>query len=114
MSSANRITTNSSSASSHSSSGSANSRRPRSALARTVAPRPPRDTLRQPPMHANGAQGSVAILSAGWDRPYAFGLTNALLATGLSVELIAGDDLSAADFAPGAKLKVLNFRVTSS
>jgi glycosyltransferase involved in cell wall biosynthesis len=64
-------------------------------------------------MSTDTARADVAILSGGWDRPYAFGLTDALVRNGLRVELIAGDDLTDADFGHPRTLRVLNYRVTN-
>src|SRR5688572_19708207 len=55
----------------------------------------------------------VALLSAGWDRPYTFGLTTALVKAGVRVELIAGNDLSARDFNHPPSLTMLNLRESS-
>ena len=51
-----------------------------------------------------GPETEVALLTGGWDRPYAFGLTSALLKEGIRVDLIAGDDLTARDFPNAADL----------
>lgn len=55
----------------------------------------------------------VALLSAGWDRPYTYGLTTALVKAGVRVELVAGNDLSAGDFNHAPSLTMLNLRESS-
>jgi len=52
----------------------------------------------------------VSLLTGGWDRPYVFGLTTALAKDGIAVDLIAGDDLSAADFPEATALTLLRFK----
>ena len=39
----------------------------------------------------------VALLTGGADRPYAFGLTKALMSRGTSLEVIGNDELSSKD-----------------
>jgi glycosyltransferase involved in cell wall biosynthesis len=65
-------------------------------------------------MSDNSAQVDVALLSGGWDRPYAFGLTNALLSDRVRVELIAGDDLTSDDFGHPSDLTILNLRISNN
>jgi glycosyltransferase involved in cell wall biosynthesis len=57
-----------------------------------------------------GAECEVALLTGGKDRPYAFGLTAALLSNGARVDLIAGDDLTSRDFDSVGTLKVFSLR----
>jgi D-inositol-3-phosphate glycosyltransferase len=47
----------------------------------------------------------VSLLTGGADKPYAFGLATALVAKGVAIDLIGGDDLDCAEFhgAPGVK-----------
>jgi glycosyltransferase involved in cell wall biosynthesis len=52
----------------------------------------------------------VTLLTGGWDRPYAFGMTTALIEAGLKVDLIAADDLAPEDFQNHPLLKVLTYR----
>ena len=62
-------------------------------------------------MSKYGSEIQIALLSGGWDRPYAFGLTSALVRDGIRVDLIAGDDLKATDFPHASDfLTVFNFR----
>lgn len=60
----------------------------------------------------DGLRLEVALLTGGWDRPYTFGLTTALAKKGIKVDLIAGGDLSAADFPGATTLTVLNLKGT--
>src|SRR4051794_174529 len=52
----------------------------------------------------------VALLTGGWDRPYAFGIATALASQGVHLEVIAGDNVSADDFAALSGVTVLKLR----
>ena len=52
----------------------------------------------------------VAILTGGADKPYAFGLSKALLDRGLRVDLIAGDELDVTAAPDEPRLNFLNLR----
>jgi D-inositol-3-phosphate glycosyltransferase len=52
----------------------------------------------------------VALLTGGWDRPYAFGMTQALSSVGLRVDVITGEDLTAADFPGNTRVRLLPFK----
>ena len=52
----------------------------------------------------------VALLTAGWDRPYAFGLTTSLLAQGVRLDVICGADLDAAELRDERQVKLLTYR----
>jgi glycosyltransferase involved in cell wall biosynthesis len=55
-------------------------------------------------------ESEIALLTGGGDRPYAFGLTSALLSKGARLDLIGGDDLTPGDFGGAGNLTVLSFR----
>lgn len=52
----------------------------------------------------------VALLTAGRDRPYAFGMATALMAKGLSLEIIGGDDLDGSQWHGDHHVSFLNLR----
>src|SRR5215831_6019500 len=52
----------------------------------------------------------VALLTGGWDRPYAYGLTTALDALGVRVDAIVGPDLDAGEFDSARNVTVFNLR----
>ncbi len=52
----------------------------------------------------------VALLTAGRDQPYAFGLSMALLAGGLNFDIIGGDDLDLPQWHEAARVRFLNMR----
>src|SRR5262245_48505640 len=52
----------------------------------------------------------IALLTAGRDRPYAFGLTSALSAKGIHLDLICGDELDISEFHREQQVTVLNLR----
>jgi glycosyltransferase involved in cell wall biosynthesis len=52
----------------------------------------------------------VALLTGGWDRPYAFGLTTALDAKGVHVDAIVGPDLDNGEFDNAPNVSVFNLR----
>jgi glycosyltransferase involved in cell wall biosynthesis len=69
------------------------------------------NTRRSPDSAASGADHdvSVALLTGGGDKPYAFGLATQLIARGVSLDLIGSDDLDCPEFhKPGVKF--LNLR----
>ena len=53
---------------------------------------------------------SVALLTGGADKPYAFGLATALFANGTSLDLIGNDELDCADFCGKHNINFLNLR----
>ncbi len=53
---------------------------------------------------------NVALLTAGKDKPYAFGLTHALFEQDVRVDLICGDDLNISEFQSESRVNVLSFR----
>lgn len=52
----------------------------------------------------------VALLTAGRDRHYAFGMASALMAKGLSLDIIGGDDLDCPQWHGIPQVRFLNFR----
>jgi hypothetical protein len=52
----------------------------------------------------------VALLTGGWDRPYAFGLATALMADGVRLDIVAGDELDDPAFHGTAGVSFLNLR----
>lgn len=52
----------------------------------------------------------VALLTAGRDRPYAFGMATALMAKGLSLDIIGGDDLDCPEWRGTPHVRFLNLR----
>lgn len=55
---------------------------------------------------------NVALLSAGRDRPYAFGMTTALLDRGITLDVIGGNDLDCPSWQHIPHMKFLNLRGT--
>lgn len=55
-------------------------------------------------------EASVAILTGGFDPPYAFGLGTALLAKGAAMDLVGGDELDCPEFRGGRGVTFLNLR----
>lgn len=53
---------------------------------------------------------NVALLSAGRDRPYAFGMTTALLDRGITLDVIGGNDLDCPSWQHIPHMKFLNLR----
>jgi D-inositol-3-phosphate glycosyltransferase len=53
---------------------------------------------------------SVALLTGGIDRPYVYGLTNALSSIGVTVDLIGSDELDEPDFRSKPGVTFLNLR----
>lgn len=53
---------------------------------------------------------SVSLLTGGSDRPYVFGLTTALRARGITLDLIGSDELDIPEFQSRPGLKFLNLR----
>lgn len=53
---------------------------------------------------------SVSLLTGGSDRPYVYGLTNALSSMGLTVDLIGSDELDEPDLRDRAGVRFLNLR----
>ena len=58
------------------------------------------------------SSGSVRIgmLTGGFDKPYVFGLTQALIAKGLYVDLVGGDAVDCPEFHTSSNVNFLNFR----
>lgn len=54
--------------------------------------------------------GEVALLTGGGDRPYAYGLATALLAQGLSVDIIGSDELDSPEWHGRPKVRFFNLR----
>ncbi|MDH5670047.1 MAG: glycosyltransferase family 4 protein, partial [Nitrospira sp.] len=52
----------------------------------------------------------VALLTAGRDHPYAFGMATALMAKGLALDIIGGDDLDSPQWHDTPSVRFLNFR----
>jgi glycosyltransferase involved in cell wall biosynthesis len=52
----------------------------------------------------------VALLTGGGDRPYAFGLTKALAARNVDLDVIAGDDLESPELRAFPNVHILNLR----
>jgi glycosyltransferase involved in cell wall biosynthesis len=71
-----------------------------------------RQIRREPELAAAGAAGdiSVALLTGGGDRPYAFGLATALMAKGTALDLIGSDDLDSPVFHGQPGVNFLNLR----
>src|SRR5712692_9650009 len=66
-------------------------------------------------MHALANSGaspgfSVTLLTGGIDRPYVFGLTNALSSIGVTVDLIGSDELDEPDLDNKPGVRFLNLR----
>jgi len=53
---------------------------------------------------------SVALLTGGGDKPYAFGMARALTSNDVILDFIGSDELDCPDLPRSAKLKFLNFR----
>src|SRR5260370_34012613 len=53
---------------------------------------------------------SVSLLTGGSDRPYVFGLTNALSSIGVTVDLIGSDELDEPDLDNKPGVRFLNLR----
>jgi glycosyltransferase involved in cell wall biosynthesis len=51
----------------------------------------------------------IGLLTGGRDRPYAFGLVNALISAGLRLQVVGGDELDGAEIPANSNLKFLNF-----
>jgi D-inositol-3-phosphate glycosyltransferase len=61
------------------------------------------------PRPTKRARVSVGLLTGCLDRPYAFGLAMALASTGVSVEVIGGDEVDSPDYHTTSNIKFLNF-----
>jgi D-inositol-3-phosphate glycosyltransferase len=53
---------------------------------------------------------SVALLTGGGDRPYAFGLSKALMSSGIALDIIGSDELDCPEFHGHAGVRFLNLR----
>lgn len=71
-------------------------------------------TFDQPSTHAPGAEiaakAEVALLTGGADRPYAFGLANALISRVAVLDLIGNDELDCPEFRNAAGVRFFNLR----
>jgi D-inositol-3-phosphate glycosyltransferase len=61
-------------------------------------------------MYDKSSEISVALLTGGGDRPYAFGLATALLSKGVALDLIGSDDLDCPVFQGKPNVRFLNLR----
>lgn len=52
----------------------------------------------------------IALLTAGRDKPYAFGMAKALIAMGPSLDIIAGNDLDCSEWRGKPRVRFLNLR----
>jgi D-inositol-3-phosphate glycosyltransferase len=52
----------------------------------------------------------VALLTGGWDKPYAYGLATTLMSHGVGLDIIAGDELSSQDLQHAPRVRLLNLR----
>jgi D-inositol-3-phosphate glycosyltransferase len=52
----------------------------------------------------------VALLTGGFDKPYVFGLTMALVSAGICLDVIGGDDVDSPEMHARSKLRFLNLR----
>lgn len=52
----------------------------------------------------------VALLTAGRDRPYAYGISKSLIALGLSVDIVGGDDLDISEWLGYPLVRYLNLK----
>jgi glycosyltransferase involved in cell wall biosynthesis len=59
---------------------------------------------------AAGPEIEVALLTGGWDQPYAFGLATSLASKGVCMDLVAGDELDSAELRATTGVNVLNLR----
>lgn len=53
---------------------------------------------------------NIALLTGGWDRPYAYGMGTALGNEGIHVDFIAGEDFTPEDFAATPTVRTLIFK----
>ena len=60
--------------------------------------------------HQQGSSISVALLTGGGDRPYAYGLATELIARGTTMDLIGSDDLDSPEFHGQHGVNFLNLR----
>jgi D-inositol-3-phosphate glycosyltransferase len=56
------------------------------------------------------ASTSVALLTGGGDRPYAFGLATSLMSQGITLDLVGSDDLDCPEFQDDPRVTFLNLR----
>src|SRR6516164_5930228 len=56
-----------------------------------------------------GSDLEVALLTGGWDPPYAFGLSHALFAQGVRLDVICGDDLNVGRLDREHRVAILRF-----
>lgn len=61
--------------------------------------------------HSNGQSGpKVALLTAGRDRPYAFGMASVLMRKGIALDIIGGSDLDDPQWYTAPHVEFLNYR----
>ena len=61
--------------------------------------------------HSNGQSGpKVALLTAGRDRPYAFGMASVLMRKGIALDIIGGSDLDDPQWYTAPHVAFLNYR----
>jgi len=70
--------------------------------------------LRREERHTKSDVIRVALLTGGADRPYAYGLANALASKGVTLDLIANDDLMCPELMSDPGVNFLNFRGNQS
>jgi len=63
-----------------------------------------------PESKIQNSKPSVALLTGGADKPYAFGLATALVSKGLALDLIGNDELDGPEFRNAAGVNFLNLR----
>lgn len=61
-------------------------------------------------MYYKPSEISVALLTGGGDRPYAFGLATALMSKGIALDLIGSDDLDFPEFHGSSQVRFFNLR----
>ena len=61
-------------------------------------------------MTENPRKIQIALLTGGGDRPYAYGLTKALMNKAMTLEVIGNDDLDCPDFHNSPNVRFLNLR----
>ena len=73
-------------------------------------PRPAPPGSQPAPALPAKAQLSVALLTAGRDKPYALGLAAALLAQGIQLDFIGSDEVSSPELTSHPRVRFLNLR----
>jgi D-inositol-3-phosphate glycosyltransferase len=67
-------------------------------------------SVRKPALPLSKAQSELALLTGGWDKPYALGLALALASRGICLDFVGSDDLAARDLLHNARVNFLNLR----